>query len=502
MFEECTDAQVVDAIGDAGRAENRACARRLAAIAELYERRVVPVQDGDGRQLWRIDPWEAVAAEVSAAACITAAAAGSLLHNALCLRERLPRVGALFATGAIDYRTVRMIVARALLALDPDVLAGIDAELAQAIAGWGPLSVLKMQHAVDAVVVRHDPQARRRTERRSRDRYLDITHDREISHLTGQLTVTDATLLDRRLSALARSVCDDDPRTSEQKRADAMGALAAGHTALACACGRPDCPADTDTDPAPAVIVHVVAEAAAITAADPGTVHGQRPGDDTVEFITDRERLVEILHENSAPEPAPQQPPAFGAVLGGSPVPAAVLADLLTRGIAELRPVVHPAQGPPQPRYSPSTALADFVRCRDLTCRFPGCDRPADVCDIDHTLPYARGGPTHATNLKCLCRLHHLLKTFCSGWYDEQLPDGTVIWTTPSGRTYRTTPGSALLIPTLCAPTGTPTSVGPQETVSPHRGTKMPRRTRTRTADRHRRITAERQRNDNATRRS
>lgn len=498
MFEELSDGGVVDIIAEAARVENRACARRLAAIAELYERRVIPVQDGHGRELWRIDPWEAVAAEVSAAACITAAAAGSLIHNAICLRERLPKVGALFADGAIDYRTVRMIVTRTLLALEPDVLAAIDAELAGSIPGWGPLSVLKMQRAVDAVVVRHDPQARRRSERRSRDRYVELAHDREISHLTGQLTGTDATLLDRRLSALARSVCDDDPRTFDQKRADAMGALAAGHSTLACACGHPDCPAGTDTDPAPAVIVHVVAEAAALACADPGTVHGQRPGDDTLEFITSRERLVEILRESAEPnhpDHPPQPPPAFGIVLGGSTVPSAVLADLAARGIAELRPIVHPSASPPEPRYSPSPALADFVRCRDLSCRFPGCDRPADVCDVDHTRPYARGGPTHASNLKCLCRLHHLVKTFWTGWHDEQRPDGTVIWTSPSGRTYRTTPGSALLIPALCAPTGTLASTdGPRETISAHRNTKMPRRARTRAADRHRRIISERQR--------
>src|SRR6202007_511235 len=55
--------------------------------------------------------------------------------------------------------------------------------------------------------------------------------------------------------------------------------------------------------------------------------------------------------------------------------------------------------------------LADFVRCRDLTCRAPGCDRPAVFCDLDHTVAYADGGRTHASNLKCLCRKHHLLKT-------------------------------------------------------------------------------------------
>ena len=69
----------------------------------------------------------------------------------------------------------------------------------------------------------------------------------------------------------------------------------------------------------------------------------------------------------------------------------------------------------------PSTALADFVRCRDLTCRFPGCDHPAIDCDLDHTIPYAQGGPTHAGNLKCYCRTHHCGNRnldAASSWWD------------------------------------------------------------------------------------
>jgi hypothetical protein len=82
-------------------------------------------------------------------------------------------------------------------------------------------------------------------------------------------------------------------------------------------------------------------------------------------------------------------------------------------------------------RYQPSAALERAVRCRDLTCRFPGCSRPAVVCDIDHTIPFdhrdpAAGGLTVLENLKCLCRQHHRLKTF-GGWRDTQLGDGTVI---------------------------------------------------------------------------
>jgi hypothetical protein len=74
-----------------------------------------------------------------------------------------------------------------------------------------------------------------------------------------------------------------------------------------------------------------------------------------------------------------------------------------------------------------------FIRCRDMTCRFPGCDAPAEHCDIDHTVAYP-AGPTHPSNLKSLCRKHHLIKTFytgVSGWADVQLPDGTLIWTLP-----------------------------------------------------------------------
>ena len=115
------------------------------------------------------------------------------------------------------------------------------------------------------------------------------------------------------------------------------------------------------------------------------------------------------------------------------------------------------ADPPPRRRRTTAAAtsrtavLATFIRCRDMTCRFPGCDEPAHHCDLDHTIAYPTG-PTQASNLKCLCRKHHLLKTF-GGWHDQQLPDGTVVWTSPHGQTYTTHPGSRLLFPPLCKPT-------------------------------------------------
>ena len=112
-----------------------------------------------------------------------------------------------------------------------------------------------------------------------------------------------------------------------------------------------------------------------------------------------------------------------------------------------------------------------------------------------------RFGPTHASNLKCYCRFHHLLKTFycgVDGWREQQLPDGTLILTSPTGHTYTTKPGSALLFPALCKPTATLWTPGDEPMVPPsvNRGLMMPKRRRTRNESLARRIHAERKLND------
>lgn len=100
------------------------------------------------------------------------------------------------------------------------------------------------------------------------------------------------------------------------------------------------------------------------------------------------------------------------------------------------------------------------------------------------------------SNLKCYCRTHHLVKTFW-GWHEQQLADGTLILHSPSGTTHVTTPGSALLFPSLChAVGGMPTP----ETDPPHdyctdKTAMMPKRRRTRTQQRAQRIATERHHN-------
>jgi hypothetical protein len=311
---------------------------------------------------------------------------------------------------------------------------------------------------IDKIVAKADADAvRRRTERRTERGVWFADLGEGLSEIHGSLLSPDAHALDKRLTALAGTVCERDPRTRGQRRADALAALAAGADRLGCRCGLRDCVAGKRPAATP-VVIHVIADQATIDSRS-GTTASQVCADGLV-----------------SPE---------------------LVAELAAG--AKLVPLVHPVDAAPEPGYVPSKALADFVRCRDLTCRWPGCDHPAFDCDLDHTVPYANGGPTHASNLKCYCRTHHLVKTFW-GWRDQQLPDGTIILTSPSGQTYVTTPGSALLFPSLCVPTGDVHAPQPSTAVEycGDRTAMMPRRCRTRRQDRAHRVAAERRQNHQA----
>ncbi|MGV0991725.1 MAG: HNH endonuclease signature motif containing protein [Mycobacterium sp.] len=398
---------LLDELVASSRLENQAAARRLSTITELFElRRAERGENPD----WAVDTWAAVGAEVAAALRISLGKAGSYMNYGLAM-QRLPVLATLFAAGDIDMNIFRTLVYRTDLITNETALAEVDRLLAARVARWPSMTHGQLVREIDRIVVTHDRDAVRRTKERARDRDVTIWTDAGgMSDVSARLFTADAQVLDKRLDALAATVCVNDPRTVEQRRADALGALAANAERLMCRCGNPDCPS-TATVPS-TVVIHVVAEQSTLNG------DSDRPG-----YLMGADALIS----------------------------AELLRDLAVQ--ARRRSLVHPANAPAEPRYQPSRALADFVRARDLTCRAPGCDRPATACDLDHTVPYDSGGPTHASNLKCLCRIHHLLKTFW-GWKDRQLQDGTIIWELPGGKTHITTPGSALLFPSLVAPTG------------------------------------------------
>ena len=72
-------------------------------------------------------------------------------------------------------------------------------------------------------------------------------------------------------------------------------------------------------------------------------------------------------------------------------------------------------------------ALRNWLWARDETCRAPGCNRPANRCDIDHTRRYEHRGPTRPDNLVCYCRGHHGAKDD-GCWQVTPLPGDRLRW--------------------------------------------------------------------------
>lgn len=472
-----SDTALAAAVTGWARASAAAEARKLAVIAELVRRRCA---DDDERRYWACDGWDATAAEVSCALTIGHGRALGQMELALKLRDRLPKVGRRFMRGEIPLRTITTIAWRTALVKDEHALARLDRELADRAADWGPLSDHKLEKAIDVWVDQIDPGAIRRARDGIRGRSFTVGDRDDTTGTTsvfGRLTASDGALLDERLDAMIHGVCQDDPRTLAQRRADSVGALAAGNTHLMCRCGDPRCPAAVDDGRASSVAIHIVAERQSL--------------DEPIDPLLNGEGQAP---ENCEPAAAPPRSKA-ALILGvrSAVVPAPLLAELIAYG-AKVRFVGTP-DSPHAERYRPSVALAEFVRTRDLTCRFPGCDRPAIVADIDHTLPWP-AGMTHPANLKCYCRKHHLVKTFWDGWTDRQHPDGTLLISTPSGHTYSTKPFSALLFPTWNTRTPMPPGRTALATDGVGRQLMMPRRRQTRAKAREYRINAERALND------
>lgn len=387
-------------------------ARKLGAVAQLLGRRIEEALQVDADAASMIAGFARTTAEVSAAMNMSTARARHLVAQAETLDCRLPAVGALLAAGRVDWHTVEIIIARTGLVAD-DKCAVLDAVLAEQISQWQCWSRERVINAVDAKVNTIDAgAAKQRRVVAFDERGVQVSGGPDgMARVRASLSATAGAAFDRRLSDLAKQVCKDDPRTLKQRRADAVTALVEG-TALGCRCHNPQCPRRGEKPASAKTVLNVFATAATVTG------ESEQPGYLAGFGVIDAQMVRELARD-------------------------------ATRRILD-----QPELGDGQAlRYRPSAALDRWIRCRDLTCRFPGCTVPAQRCDVDHTEPFnhadpAAGGLTVPWNLACYCREHHRRKTF-DGWKDRQLPDGTIVWTSPSGQTYRTTPGSVEVFPQL-----------------------------------------------------
>ncbi|WP_235571673.1 HNH endonuclease signature motif containing protein, partial [Mycobacterium sp. Root265] len=452
------------------RTEATAAAQRLAFIGEVIARQCDDEDDVIAHQV--IDGWAWAQAAVAAACNLNSHAASKQMRIAQALRDRLPRTAALFAKGAISATVIDAITWRTHLVVDADALVLIDTAIAGEAGEYGAHSEKQLIGAVDLWVEKFDPDAVVRSKRAAKDLYVEFDDKDDpngVASFWGRLRITDKKILEQRLNALADTVCPNDPRKRGELRAAALAALGVVGPALerlTCECGDVNC-AGSGKDPrSGAVTIYVLTDQVPSAGEEsprhtsPGTA--ATPETAPAETETAPEKKQQTPAAESEPDepaepaaraepaaPAANIPPAAcnpspGVTLDGAIIPANMLADLAATG-ATVKPLSEIADLPAERQYRPSAALTAFVRMRAMTCSFPGCNRPAHRCDLDHLTPWPAGA-THPGNLAPLCRLHHLIKTFC-GWEPAAKPDGRIQWSAPTGHTYTKAPGAAIMFP-------------------------------------------------------
>lgn len=343
----------VENMGAESREENACGARRLFAIGQLYE--VRSPEDDTEKLCWAIDGHTSLVAEVATGLAISRGRAAAQVKIAIALYTRLPRVLHVAKTGLLDYRMLSTIVSRTCLIVDDEIMGRVDDRLAECVPKWVRLSDPKLESRINGVIAAQDPDAVRIREEIRAERHIGSSPNGDgTAEVYGTLDAAAVAAMEAVLEAMAGTVCPGDPRTKKQLRADAFMAVFAGQV-WSCQCGQSDCPGEplppTGTTPRAKLIVHVVADRAGTTAMVPG----------------------------------------YGLIT------ASALQALCTQ--SKVSDVVIPpdcCEG----RHDPSSNLAEFVRTRDLTCRWPGCEVSAWNCDIDHTVPYP-AGPTHPSKLRC-----------------------------------------------------------------------------------------------------
>jgi hypothetical protein len=338
---------------------------------------------------------EAAAAEIRAALRLTRRATDTELSFALELRERLPRVWASLASGDIDVRRAKTIARHTYHLTTATARSVVDT-----IIDTAPrLTTGQLAARLRKLCIEAEPDE-------ARDLYRRALEERRLvasPNVDGTATLTGHSLPPdlaagamARINHLAKKLRrQGDQRSIDQLRADIYLDILNGTTTT-----------------------------------------GQVAPRGVVDLNVDLTTLVELSE-------SPAELAGYGPII----------ADI-ARQIAQNSPdaewrytITHPDTGEPlhdgrsilsgTTRRRPDTAQTREIEARDRTCTFPGCRMPATDSDLDHTTPYAEGGPTTPDNLAPLCRHDHRIR-HQQGWTYQPLPDNDYQWTTKLNHTYTT----------------------------------------------------------------
>jgi hypothetical protein len=440
---------------------------------------------------WAVD-------EVATRLHLTGHAAQDLLALAVTLDEQLPATLTALEEGRIGRRHAEVLAELLPLLTDPAVRAQVEARL---LARVGSKTPSQLRVAARRAVLSADANAAlRRAAAAVRERGVRLYPGKDG---TDTLSLAHASPVARACyDALERyaEACrtEGDSRTKQQRMADCLADLVlrpGEHglppvqaqltiTAAAATLLGGDEPGEVDGEPLPAEVIREIAYAlgllprptVATSSISPGGTDtgAVPPSADTQTEGVPRPRGADAGYAGTRRDGAVDAPGSDRAAADPEDTSSSVeerraaVADLLlarrvTGTTLAARPqvaVTHPLtgallaltdaaairRGDPIGRpgrtlaYRADAAMDRFVRARDRRCRFPGCRARPRRCDLDHQVPYDRGGPTSPCNLCCLCEYHHRLKTLAPGWAMTPVAGGGVRWTLPGGHQVTTHP--------------------------------------------------------------
>jgi len=383
-MEQERDAELIDSIVEVDREIAAAEARRAALMREFVALRHRDTVSEVGAAKAGVLAGQFALDEVAAAVCWSTARVQAEVARVRLLQTRLPRVWRAWAAGTVDGYRVSKVVEAAARLVDSASVAELDEQAAVRAPGK---TATQLGGWLNRFVARAEPdQAERRHGRAMVERRVQTRAQADgMGSVWALLNAVDTAAVDQVLTERARAAGADDPRTMDQRRADALVDLVLGR-------------ADGAERSGQAAVAITVPLQSLLGLCD-------APGE-----LVDRTASVPA---SLARQIAARPGTLFYRVLTD---PRGQVLDVTEVG-----------------RF-PSPLLGFAVDIRDGPCRWPTCTARASGCDANHEPPWPIG-LTRAADLADQCRRHHNGVTH-AGFGVRHPSPGMVEWTTPSGHAY------------------------------------------------------------------
>ncbi|MDF2666172.1 MAG: hypothetical protein K0R81_2022 [Microbacterium sp.] len=328
------------------------------------------------------------------------------------LQERCPRLWDEFADGRTSERhAIESARLATSLPRDDETWRAFDDGVADTATKLTPAKFAVAARALRERVHAESIDARHR--RAARDRGVWMTPELDgMASLNALLPAERARSIMARLDRAARHLraAPDEERTLAQLRADVLADLTTMPAPDRTTAGAPS--------PAPGLREEAVSTSAA------ARTHPSTP---TVVVTVPALTLL-----GADDHPATME--------GYGPIDLDTARRLAGEASSWVRLLTHPITEAPlvldRQTYRVPVALRRWLGVTSPTCVFPGCNRRARDCDLDHLTAWADGGTTDADNLAPECRHHHRLRHE-TGWTPTHDPlTGELRWSSPLGGTH------------------------------------------------------------------